>query len=329
MFDKTLVAVDESQQASWALQAAIELAQRLAAQLALVHVGPEHQASATDQEQERKSEKLLRRLKSIVPESINTVAVSRTGNPVTEIISAAQDLDTDLIFMGTHGRGRIQQLFLGSTTEGVARWAPCPLITVRRAMNGTSSQPQRPSDPELDKGGLPKKEFFRRIMIAVDASEPALAALASGLEIAHRTGAEVAVVHVANTVYPWLPELGDTGLAPRSEIRRRGQILLDRILADLPTTENCETILRDGEPAKEILAAANEWKADLIVLGTQGFSHFEQFVLGSVANAIMRGARCPVMAVRTDALNVKRPAPVSHQANTPAPATARCSSGRN
>jgi nucleotide-binding universal stress UspA family protein len=159
-------------------------------------------------------------------------------------------------------------------------------------------------------------------MIAVDASEPALAALASGLEIAHRTGAKVAVVHVVNTVYPWLPELRDTGLAPLSEIRRHGQVLLNRVLADLPATEECESILRDGEPAKEILAAAHEWKADLIVIGTHGYGHFEQFVLGSVANAVMRGARCPVMAVRPDGLNIKPPT-AGLQRTRPASATTR------
>jgi nucleotide-binding universal stress UspA family protein len=100
-------------------------------------------------------------------------------------------------------------------------------------------------------------------------------------------------------------------------------VLLNRVLADLPAVAECESILRVGEPAKEILAAAHEWKADLIVIGTHGYGHFEQFVLGSVANAVMRGARCPVMAVRPDGLNIKPSSAGFARTRKPAAATTR------
>jgi nucleotide-binding universal stress UspA family protein len=53
------------------------------------------------------------------------------GRPFAEIISYARERDIDLIVMGTHGRGAIAHMLLGSCTEKVVRKAPCPVLTVR------------------------------------------------------------------------------------------------------------------------------------------------------------------------------------------------------
>lgn len=57
----------------------------------------------------------------------------REGNPVDVIVDFAKDKDIDLIVMGTHGRGWLAHVLLGSTTEKVVRKAPCPVLTVRPA----------------------------------------------------------------------------------------------------------------------------------------------------------------------------------------------------
>jgi nucleotide-binding universal stress UspA family protein len=284
MFEKILVAVDESEQAQWAMETAINIASVLKAELTLVHVAKDSQGQV-QQKENQKWRDLLKYFQSTVPASLKARIDSRSGNVVAEIVAAAEERKAGLIVMGTHGRGALPQLLLGSTTEGVARWAPCPVLTVRQP--GNSEFAVQP---------------FRRILIAVDASEPALAALAAGIEMAHRAGAAVGIVHVADTLHPWQGEMSEVGVAPLSVIRRQGQLLLNRIVADLPATQKCDTILRDGQPSKEILAAARDWNADLIVIGSQGHGHFEQFVLGSVANAVTRGSLCPVMLVRPEAV---------------------------
>jgi nucleotide-binding universal stress UspA family protein len=285
MFAKILVAVDETEQAQWALEAAINLARVAKGELTLVHVvkSPFDRAPYRD---EQLSQQILERSRSMVPPTVKTQIDSRKGNVVAEIVGAAEETDAELIVMGTHGRGPLPQLLLGSTTEGVARWAPCPVLTVR--------QPCKPGYP------------FRRILAAVDASEPALAALALALGMAHETDAAIAVVHVVDTAHPWQGELNESGLVPLSQIRRQGQLLLKRMLGDLPGGDKCDTILRDGLPAKEILVSARIWEADLIVIGSQGHGHFEQFVLGSVANAVVRGAFCPILLVRPQATTSSR-----------------------
>jgi nucleotide-binding universal stress UspA family protein len=55
----------------------------------------------------------------------------RAGAPFDEIVQFATDKDIDLIVMGTHGRGWLAHVLLGSVTEKVVRKAPCPVLTVR------------------------------------------------------------------------------------------------------------------------------------------------------------------------------------------------------
>src|SRR5262245_10763983 len=211
MFERILVAADRSEQARWAFEAALNLAALTKSQLTLVHVikSPFDQAPY---EEERQSQEILERFAALAPASMKTQIDSRRGNVVAEIIGAAEEINAGLIVMGTHGRGALPQLLLGSTTEGVARWASCPVLTVRQ----------------------PSAGVLQRILIGVDASEPALAALAVGRDLAEQIGAAVAVVHVADTVHPWQGEMRSTGLAPRRRLRLAGQTLLNRVMADQP-----------------------------------------------------------------------------------------------
>jgi universal stress protein A len=55
----------------------------------------------------------------------------REGTPAAEVVAFAQEADVDLIVMGTHGRGGLSHMLLGSVTEKVVRTAPCPVLTVR------------------------------------------------------------------------------------------------------------------------------------------------------------------------------------------------------
>ena len=63
------------------------------------------------------------------------------GATPNEICAAAEELDTDLIVIGTHGRGGISHALLGSVAEKVVRKAPCPVLTVRPQMHSTFAQP--------------------------------------------------------------------------------------------------------------------------------------------------------------------------------------------
>jgi nucleotide-binding universal stress UspA family protein len=73
------------------------------------------------------------RLTEIVPATAaaKTIVATRVGSPYTEIVRYAAQHRIDLIVLGTHGRGPLGHLLLGSVAERVVRTAPCPVLTVR------------------------------------------------------------------------------------------------------------------------------------------------------------------------------------------------------
>jgi len=74
-----------------------------------------------------------RRLVESVPDASAspTVLTTRVGSPATEIVRYATQHRIDLIVLGTHGRGPLGHILLGSVAERVVRTAPCPVLTVR------------------------------------------------------------------------------------------------------------------------------------------------------------------------------------------------------
>jgi nucleotide-binding universal stress UspA family protein len=79
------------------------------------------------------------RLDAVLPpdqrERYRAKAELRTGSPFVEIVRYARDEKIDLIIMGTHGRGPIAHMLLGSVAERVVRKAPCPVLTVRQSQH--------------------------------------------------------------------------------------------------------------------------------------------------------------------------------------------------
>ena len=64
-------------------------------------------------------------------ERASTTVATQIGSPFFEIVRYAQDEQIDLIVLGTHGRGPLGHMLLGSVAEKVVRKAPCPVLTVR------------------------------------------------------------------------------------------------------------------------------------------------------------------------------------------------------
>jgi nucleotide-binding universal stress UspA family protein len=140
---------------------------------------------------------------------------------------------------------------------------------------------------------------FRKVIIAVDGSEPSEWAVEVGTSLAASTGGRVALVHIVDPSDP--AALGaasprGNGEAVRA-LRREGKRLLremcDRV--PLPLRDACS--LREGHAADEILAAARDWGADVIVMGAHGRARLAPFLLGGTADAAARQAECPVIVV--------------------------------
>ena len=138
--DRILVPIDFSETAQHALDYARDLAQMFGAEVHLLHVVPDPVAQGWAGEAagmvipdllrtwEADSD---RRLQDIAIEGVTVERVTAVGHDFVEILKYASGNGIDLIVMGTHGRGAVKHMLLGSVAEKVVRKAPCPVLTVR------------------------------------------------------------------------------------------------------------------------------------------------------------------------------------------------------
>jgi nucleotide-binding universal stress UspA family protein len=139
------------------------------------------------------------------------------------------------------------------------------------------------------------------ILHATDFSEEADGAEAEAIRLVRATGGQLVLLHVARETMFY----GDTGLRT-GEIRKvyKAQVqwaegrLAERARALGADGVPTRWIRRSGVPHEEIVAVAAREKADYIVIGTHGYGGFSRFMLGSVADKVIRTAPCPVIVVR-------------------------------
>jgi nucleotide-binding universal stress UspA family protein len=151
--------------------------------------------------------------------------------------------------------------------------------------------------------------FSRRVLIAIDGSTPSTWAIGFGGQLAEALSAHVMLVHVIEPVTYVTNELVYATQDLQKEHRelcQGGRELLDKAGAALPHSVQVDTLLREGSPVGEIINAARTWEADLVVMGTRGRGRFTQFLLGSVAEAVIRAAPCPVLTVGREVNSIAR-----------------------
>src|SRR5437763_16408757 len=143
--------------------------------------------------------------------------------------------------------------------------------------------------------------MFKRILVAIDDSQPSAGALSAAIELAAQVRAAVVLLHVVDTASAYVPDSGAMDNTKLASLRRDGNELLNRTVAELPARANVQRLLLEGDPAESILSTASNWPADLIVIGSDSRGRLAHFLLGSTADSVIRRATCPVMSVRADA----------------------------
>jgi nucleotide-binding universal stress UspA family protein len=141
------------------------------------------------------------------------------------------------------------------------------------------------------------------ILVPTDFSETADRALDYAIALAAKLGARIHVLHVIGIPALGVPELGVALTSTMIDsLVRDNQAALDRLVDKHRSQATFgETVLRTGDARDTILQAAGEVHADLIVIGTHGRRGISRALLGSVAEAIVRTAPCPVLTVRVKA----------------------------
>ena len=141
---------------------------------------------------------------------------------------------------------------------------------------------------------------FEHILCPTDFSVFSDRALRHAAALARRFEARLTVLHVIPqwTPYTHAPAYFPAPmLANPSLCRHVEEDLREAIAPSVDSGVAVETMLREAEPWREILAVAEELPADLLVMGTHGRGGFEQLLLGAVAEKVLRRAPCPVLTV--------------------------------
>ncbi len=149
---------------------------------------------------------------------------------------------------------------------------------------------------------------FKRIVVGIDFNEPSLAAMEYARSLATSFGSSVSVVHViqpmTTEIYAYTAQM----------IENWERAAYERLWARFPAAERMalqgRAEVRVGIPVEEILSFADEQNADLIILGTHGRGPIGHLFIGSVAERVVRRAKCPVLTVGRAAAIAAGVAPV-------------------
>jgi universal stress protein A len=140
---------------------------------------------------------------------------------------------------------------------------------------------------------------IRRILVPIDFSPCSKKALQYAIPFANQYGARLCLLYVGQGYY-LVPELAPANintykLSERADIAAK---LATFATEEIPATLPVDILVRNGQPALEIVDVAKEIGADLIIISTHGYGGLKHLWFGSIAEQVVRHATCPVLVVR-------------------------------
>jgi nucleotide-binding universal stress UspA family protein len=137
--------------------------------------------------------------------------------------------------------------------------------------------------------------MFRNVLVAVDGSQAATAALEEAIELARRTGARLTLISVAAPIR-WRPAGPHMVPFPtEDELVRQAQEVVNRAEALVPSDVPVSTLVRGGLAAEAILERVDQGEHDLVVMGSRGRGLVGSLLLGSVGRAVLARSPVPVL----------------------------------
>jgi len=272
---KVLIATDGSEVSEYMVEFALDFASALEFEVFVVYVSDEpieegdHEPSIGEQA-----------VRYAVAEATKRGIVADSeiiyGIPAVDIIRKSNEIGAKAIIMGSVGRTGLSRFLVGSVAERVIKLAYGPVIVIRK--------------PEHENGGMK----LRSMLIATDGSEANKPAIRSGLRLASRLSMEVSAISVndkrdaphTNFSEAW-EALNEESKNAVAEVIQQGHKL----------GLNVDPIIVDGVPHKEISQRSGNF--DIVVIGSVGRSGIFPGRVGSVAERVVRYAKCPVMVVRS------------------------------
>jgi nucleotide-binding universal stress UspA family protein len=212
------------------------------------------------------------------------------GRPASAIVDEAVAIQPDLIVVGSRGHGPLASVVMGSVSAEVVDHAPCPVLVARH--------------PSVS-----------RLVVGADGSASADRALALLRRWPIFAGHPATVVTVTEPIAAWAGRtstamfpawvaMQESGAQRGAEARQ----LAERAAEQLARAGiGADVELREGDPADQLIRAAEAVGADLIVVGSRGLSTIPRLLIGSVARKVLLHAPQSVLVVREARERVREP----------------------
>jgi nucleotide-binding universal stress UspA family protein len=320
---KILVGTDFSAESEIALDHAVRIARHVGAELLLAHAGTvidtadaalapesaallEYERIVAEHAAENRAH--LGQLVARVRDSGVAAAEQIVdGFPDTGISEAADELDVDLVVMGTHGRTGIKRIILGSVAERVVRLCRRHVMVARPAQGG-------------------KPAGYASILVPTDFSPRAELALEIALELVV-PGGKIELLHawslpaLTGSLVPG--RVSESALEPvRASLEAGAREKAEALIArhPHPGVQMALTIVNDSAAHAIDRAAGGH---DLVVMGGHGRRGLRRLILGSVAEATVRHAPCSVLVVHQWPADAAKPARGGEGGAEPKPGSGR------
>lgn len=280
MIKSVLVPLDGSELAEEALGYAVPIAERHNASLHFVFVIPNDADASEDDEARSYLQEVAARLGREATPHV------RIGNAADQIIEADEELEDPLIVMTTHGRTGVGRWIYGSVADKVVHASESPVLLLRSGAD------------KLDAGG------FQTIVVALDGSAYAEAALNWAKSMAKIYDAELHVVRVAETASLY-SALGYETYAPgagqpMSDVVEQMVAGVHKYISEVTSQLKDEGyrvqgFVLEGFAGEELLGYERKVQPQLMVMATRSRTGLERFFFGSVAERVLKSGQTPVL----------------------------------
>lgn len=291
MLNSILVPIDGSPFAEQALGIALGLARRDKAALELVQVHQPmpsvlipHNAPVHDPQLDYDLRKDARTYLESIPDRLERGTVDGITTTLLEgavldsLLEHIRETAPDLVVMTTHARGGLSRAWMGSVADRLVRHAPAPVLLLRP---GASSL-EHPPDPP-----------FSRVLIPLDGTPAGDEIIPHAIAVAGTSGVEYTLFRVLRAGTPQSGTVPRRGEEPDTPTLRATVETSLNAKAEALAAQGLSVKVRLGvhdDTARAILEYADERGADLIAMVTRSRGGLERFLMGSVADKVVRGA---------------------------------------
>ncbi len=279
MFERILFPLDFSEPSLRMLECVKELKGFGLKEVVLCHVAAVGISLTADQK-----EIIERAKESIRREGLEVREVVRQGDPVEQVLDVAESEDVSLIAMASSGKGRTQELFIGSTSFGILRSTSRPVL-----INKFPSS-------KGGKGSVDAPIIFQKALVPIDFSSCTDMCMILLPELSSHGLREAVLFNVV-----------DSG---RSNIQegKRFQMVLNKVMLDLDEMRSklegqgcrASTHVHFGTIPYNILEASRELDASIIILGAHRKSLLREITLGSNSETVVRRSTIPLLIIPCD-----------------------------